>query len=42
MLALMSLAAFLPPTHNPLIDEHIVYIIIWQYFVFLSQENIWV
>jgi thiosulfate dehydrogenase [quinone] large subunit len=28
MLALMYLAGFLPPQHNPLIDEHIVYIIV--------------
>jgi len=28
MLALMYLAGFLPPTHNPLIDEHIIYIIV--------------
>ncbi len=28
MLALMYLAGFLPPAHNPLIDEHIVYIIV--------------
>jgi thiosulfate dehydrogenase [quinone] large subunit len=28
MLALMYLAGFLPPDHNPLIDEHIIYIIV--------------
>jgi thiosulfate dehydrogenase (quinone) large subunit len=28
MLALMYLAGFLPPQHNPLIDEHIIYIIV--------------
>jgi len=28
MLALMYLAGFLPPQHNPLIDEHIIYIFV--------------
>jgi thiosulfate dehydrogenase [quinone] large subunit len=28
MLALMYLSGFLPPQHNPLIDEHIIYIIV--------------
>lgn len=28
MLALMYLAGFLPPDHNPLIDEHIIYIVV--------------
>ncbi len=28
MLALMYLAGFLPPQHNPLIDEHIIYILV--------------
>lgn len=28
MLALIYLAGFLPPEHNPLIDEHIIYIIV--------------
>jgi len=28
MLTLMYFAGFLPPQHNPLIDEHIVYIIV--------------
>ncbi|GIW66973.1 MAG: hypothetical protein KatS3mg095_0871 [Candidatus Parcubacteria bacterium] len=39
MLGLMYLAGFLPPAHNPFIDEHIVYIIVMALLCFSEAGN---
>jgi thiosulfate dehydrogenase [quinone] large subunit len=35
MLVLMYLAGFIPPEHNPLIDDHIIYAIVLILFLFV-------
>jgi len=38
MLALMYIAGFLPPEHNPLINEHIIYIIV-MILLFITESG---